>query len=320
MSAAARWTARPAIVVERLAPVERSYGREPRVGAADGHLVGLDADLLGGDLRERRPRALAHLGRADEDDHAAVGLEPADRARDRMRAGGEQADRDAAADERLPSARPSRLPPRPSRRRRRGRRRAAFRRRAPPRRACSRFCAAHVERVEAGAAGHLVDLRLADPLQVRRAEGAIGARRREVRVDARRVDAVRRPPVGAGSGVARPSRPRAARCRRRRRCRTGTRRRARAADRRRSRPCASGRSCCGGASSPSTRRRGSGSGPAGRPSARARPSAAPSSCTTSSRSRRRGTAPGCARSRPGRGRGRRSRRARGTGAGRSPRA
>jgi hypothetical protein len=26
MSAAARWTARPAIVVDRLAPVERSYG------------------------------------------------------------------------------------------------------------------------------------------------------------------------------------------------------------------------------------------------------------------------------------------------------
>src|SRR4030095_12456064 len=41
---------------------------------------------------------LPHLGRADEDDDASVGLQAADRARHRVRACGKQADRDAAAD------------------------------------------------------------------------------------------------------------------------------------------------------------------------------------------------------------------------------
>ena len=100
MSAAARWTARPAIVVERLAPVERSYGVKRVSAPRTVTCSAVDAELLGGDLRERRPRALAHLGRPDEDDDAAVGLEPADRARDRVRAGREQPDGDAAPDER----------------------------------------------------------------------------------------------------------------------------------------------------------------------------------------------------------------------------
>src|SRR4029079_2031497 len=54
----------------------------------------------GGDLRECRPRSLAHLGRADQDDHATVRLEATDRARDRVCACGEQADRDSAAAQR----------------------------------------------------------------------------------------------------------------------------------------------------------------------------------------------------------------------------
>ena len=53
-----------------------------------------------------------------------------------------------------------------------------------------------------GAARELVHLELADPLQVRRAEGAVGAGRRGVRVDAGGVDAVRLPAVRAGCGVA----------------------------------------------------------------------------------------------------------------------
>jgi hypothetical protein len=62
--------------------------------------------------------------------------------------------------------------------------------------------AAHVERIEAGPARDLVDLRLADPLQVRGAEGAVGAGGREIRVDAGCIDAVGGPAVRPGSGVA----------------------------------------------------------------------------------------------------------------------
>ena len=62
--------------------------------------------------------------------------------------------------------------------------------------------AAHLERVEPGEARELVDLLLADPLQVRRAEGAIRARRSRVRVDAVGHDAERLPAVRAGRRVA----------------------------------------------------------------------------------------------------------------------
>jgi len=65
---------------------------------------------------------------------------------------------------------------------------------------------AHGERVEPAAAGELVDLQLADPLQVSRAERAVRARRRGVRVHARGVDAV-------GLEAVRPRRRVAARCR-----------------------------------------------------------------------------------------------------------
>ena len=62
--------------------------------------------------------------------------------------------------------------------------------------------ASHLQRVDAGAARELVHLQLADPLQVCRSEGAVGAGRRGVRVDAGGVDAVRLPAVRAGCGVA----------------------------------------------------------------------------------------------------------------------
>ena len=61
--------------------------------------------------------------------------------------------------------------------------------------------ASHVQRVDAGAARELVHLQLADPLQVCRSEGAVGAGRGGIRVDARGVDAVRLPAVGAWRGV-----------------------------------------------------------------------------------------------------------------------
>ena len=175
---------------------------EAGVRAAHGHLLGIDADLLGGDLRECRPRSLSHLGRADEDDDATVGLEAADRARHRVRARGEQADRDAAADIRVLLLAPADA----------GGHLLDVADEVGVERLSTgahllaggeQVLAAQVERVEPGAPGHLVDLRLADPLQVRRAEGAVRACRGEVRVDARGVHPVRGPAVGAWSGVAR---------------------------------------------------------------------------------------------------------------------
>ena len=62
--------------------------------------------------------------------------------------------------------------------------------------------AAHVERVETGAARELVHLQLADPLEVGRAEGAVRAGGRGVRVHAGSVDAIRLPAVRARRGVA----------------------------------------------------------------------------------------------------------------------
>src|SRR4029078_5808501 len=58
------------------------------------------------------------------------------------------------------------------------------------------------ERVEAAAARDFVDLALAYPLQVRRAERAVAAGGRRVRIDAARVDAEGGPAVRAGRGIA----------------------------------------------------------------------------------------------------------------------
>ncbi len=58
------------------------------------------------------------------------------------------------------------------------------------------------ERVEPDAAAELVDLQLADPLQVGRAERPVGARGRGVRVDARGVDPVGLEAIRPGRGVA----------------------------------------------------------------------------------------------------------------------
>ena len=244
-------------------------GRVARVGAADGDALGRETELLGRDLREGGPRALADLGRADEDDGVPVRLHADDRARDGMRAGGEQADGQPSPVQRLALAVPADcrgdlldVPDEV------GVERLAAGAELLARRA--EVLAAHVERVEPGAARELVHLQLADPLEVGRAEGAVRAGGRGVRVDAGSVDAIRLPAVRARCGVAGGSgHPRAV-----------VRVRARvepALDlpseqpplgaHRRSHPAASSR---GGASSPSTPRRGSGSAPAGRPFARAR--------------------------------------------------
>ena len=118
-----------------------------------------------------------------------------------MRACGEQPDRDAAADER-------RLRLVPADRRgglldiadQVGVERLAAEADLLARQA--EVLAAQLERVDAAAARDLVDLALADPLQVRRAERAVAARGRGVRVDAAGVDAERLPAVRARRGVA----------------------------------------------------------------------------------------------------------------------
>ena len=71
-------------------------GGEAGVGALHRDPVDVDRQLLGGDLGEHRARPLAHLGGADVDLDAAVGLHAHDGARDRVRAGGEQPDREPA--------------------------------------------------------------------------------------------------------------------------------------------------------------------------------------------------------------------------------
>ena len=62
---------------------------------------------------------------------------------------------------------------------------------------------AQLERVDAAAPRDLVDLRLRDPLEMRRAERPVGARRGRVRVDARGVHPVGGEAVGTRRRVAR---------------------------------------------------------------------------------------------------------------------
>src|SRR5439155_20874238 len=75
--------------------------REAGIGAAYGHALGRQPELLGCDLREDGPRTLPDLRRADENDHLPVGLHADDRARDGMGSRCEQADGQATADVRL---------------------------------------------------------------------------------------------------------------------------------------------------------------------------------------------------------------------------
>ena len=206
-----------------------------------------------------------------------------------MRARGEQPDRDAAADAAAPSARPSR-------------RAAAACSTSPTRSASSGLPPWRISspgrhrfwrRSSSGSmpqrARDLVDLALADPLQVRRAERAVAARGRGIRVDAAGIDAERLPAVGPGRGVAArggDTRPvvgvragvepaldvapeQAALARR-----GGAHARLHAVAPRGHHRLADARSGCA---------------PGGAPCAPARRRSAPSSCTTSSRSRRPGT-------------------------------
>ena len=61
----------------------------------DRHPLERRAELVGGDLGEDRPRALAHVGRAGVDDDAAVDQEPDGRVRQAGRRARLQPDRDA---------------------------------------------------------------------------------------------------------------------------------------------------------------------------------------------------------------------------------
>ena len=175
-----------------------------RVGALHGHPIDIDRELLSGDLGHHRARSLAHLGGPDVDLDAAVGLHANARVRDRMGAGGQQPDREPAPD-------PIALRLAPADRRGGlldvtdqvgverlaaavGTRRLARAQQVP---------APDLERVDRRPACDLVDLELADPLQVSGAEGAVGAGGGGVRVDAAGVDVDRLPAVGTGGGIAR---------------------------------------------------------------------------------------------------------------------
>ena len=198
------------------------------------------ADALGGhaqhlrrDLRERRALALAHLRRADQHDRLAVGLEPHDRAADRVRAGRQQAHREPAS---VPAV--ARLVP--AERRgdlldvaRRGPRRAACRRGRTCLAGPQQVAPAHLQRVEARRGGR------PRPPGARRPTGGARRRRRGTSPTARCSCGRRRratrtavPAIGPGRGVAAGRDHARARCRRRRRCRSRRRRRAPAAGRR----------------------------------------------------------------------------------------
>ena len=84
-SVAARWTASPASVVERLAPGRPVVRGELRVGALAGDPFRGHGQDLRRDLREGGPLALADLGRADQHDRAR---HPPPSGRSRSRRGG----------------------------------------------------------------------------------------------------------------------------------------------------------------------------------------------------------------------------------------
>ena len=199
---AARFTARPASVVERLAPGRAVVGREARVGAAHGDALGRQpsssAAICAKTVRAPWPTSVVPTRTtalpsasmrtiALETGCAPAASRPTDSAATRRRGL-------RSSSQPIASATFSTSPTR------------SASSGLPPARSSSpgvqRFCAPHLERVEPGASGELVDLQLADPLQVRRAEGAVRAGGRGVRVDAGGVDAVRLPAIRAGRGVA----------------------------------------------------------------------------------------------------------------------
>ena len=97
MSAHALMTALPMKTVERLADVEESNGTTAVSPITIGDAVEVDAELLRGNLRENRSRALPHVGRAGQHGHAAVVVQPDNRQRRRRRRRALQPERDAAA-------------------------------------------------------------------------------------------------------------------------------------------------------------------------------------------------------------------------------
>ena len=147
-SCAARWTARPATVVDRLAPVDRSYGRVPGVGAADDDLAdgragARPAAICAITVRAPWPSSVVPTRTvtepsgpirtvAIETGWAPAASRPTDTPRPRrFGPGGRPRDPRARGAARRGSP-ASRWRRRPSRRRRSGRRRGACRRGGPP--------------------------------------------------------------------------------------------------------------------------------------------------------------------------------------------
>ena len=206
-------------------------GHDRGVAHDDGDPVERHAELLGRDLGEDRPRALAHVRRAGVDDDAAVGQQPDRRVREAGRRPRLEPDRDPATPTRASAGRPSRSS-RPLARRCVAQSPSAG---VSPGMKASPWLGevlqAQLDRVDAQHARRLVHVRLDRPDLLRVAEAAEGGRGHGVREDAPGDDPDRRRQRTARSPCSCPWPPSGRRCRRRRRsgssprCR-GTRRRA----------------------------------------------------------------------------------------------
>ncbi len=189
--------------MKQRARAERAHvvGRHIGIGRHDTYRLGCDAQRLGGDLRHRRGRALAHVDRAAIERAASVGRDRHGRGRRRRRNAGLEADRNAAAA--------------PASCRRRGRtagpsRSAAASRSSTASVAASRItvpvaCSApsrsrFVRRNSTGSRrerpGDQVGVALIGPDELRHAEAAQCAGRRPVGVDLRGIDRQVRDVVG----------------------------------------------------------------------------------------------------------------------------
>ena len=239
-SPAARCTARPASVVERLAPVERSYGVNsvsvPRQRTRSAGIDSVSAAICANAVRWPWPISV---------EPTSTTASPSDSSRTTALETG------CAPAARRPTESPRPCPsgsgwPQPSARR--GLLDVAdevgVERLATVAYVLARVGAGCGDASRSGstpgAPADLVDLQLTGPLQVRRSEGAVRARWRGVGVDARGV--ARAPPTSDTGPVRRRRRwpRRAGRCQRRRRCRRPRRRRAPAVARRGRRRCACG--------------------------------------------------------------------------------
>ena len=176
-------------------------GREAGVGADAADAFRLQAQHLRRDLGERGALALAHLRGAHEHDRLAVRLQPHDGARNRVGAGRQEAHRQAPTRVRrlgvMPAERRGDLLDIPDQVRIQGLAAGAYLLAGP-----QQVAAADLQCIDTRPPSDLVDLHLADPLDVRGAKGPVRARRCGIGVDAQGVHPDRGPAIGSRGGIA----------------------------------------------------------------------------------------------------------------------